>query len=109
MFELIIYAKENGLKYTTILATGMDQIGWRRLLLGHGDDVKSFQPELKVGVAGADISRLLAFFRTTFRFCAVKIAALQFHLLTAVFTRYDFRRQIVAKCLPFSIILGRFL
>ena len=38
--QLIIYAKQNGVKYTTISATGtMAQIGWRRLLLGHGDEV----------------------------------------------------------------------
>ena len=37
--QLIIYAKQNGVKYTTISATGtMAQIGWRRLLLGHGDE-----------------------------------------------------------------------
>ena len=40
--QLIIYAKQNGVKYTTISATGaMAQIGWRRLLLGHGDEVGS--------------------------------------------------------------------
>ena len=40
--QLIIYAKQNGDKYTTISATGtMAQIGWRRLLLGHGDEVGS--------------------------------------------------------------------
>ena len=38
--QLIIYAKQNGVKYTTISATGtMAQIGWRRLLLGYGDEV----------------------------------------------------------------------
>ena len=38
--QLIIYAKQNGVKYTTISATGaMAQMGWRRLLLGHGDEV----------------------------------------------------------------------
>ena len=38
--QLIIYAKQNGVKHTTISATGaMAQIGWRRLLLGHGDEV----------------------------------------------------------------------
>ena len=42
--QLIIYAKQNGVKYTTISATGtMAQIAWRRLLLGHGDEVGSFQ------------------------------------------------------------------
>ena len=41
--QLIIYAKQNGVKYTTISATGtMAQIGWRRLLLGHGDEVETF-------------------------------------------------------------------
>ena len=39
--QLIIYAKQNGVKYTTISATGtMAQIGWRRLLLGHGVEVE---------------------------------------------------------------------
>ena len=39
--QLIIYAKQNGVKYTTISATGtMAQIGWRRLLLGHGDEIE---------------------------------------------------------------------
>ena len=38
--QLIIYAKQNGVKYPTISATGnMAQIGWRRLLLGHRDEV----------------------------------------------------------------------
>ena len=33
-------AKQNGVKYTTISATGtMTQIDWRRLLSGHGDEV----------------------------------------------------------------------
>ena len=41
--QLIIYAKQNGVKYTTISASAtMAQIGWRRLLLGHGDEVGMF-------------------------------------------------------------------
>ena len=40
--QLIIYEKQNGVKYTTISATGtmsVSQIGWRRLRLGHGDEI----------------------------------------------------------------------
>ena len=47
--QLIIYAKQNGVKYTTISATGtMAQIGWRRrrLLLGHGDEVGELRNQL---------------------------------------------------------------
>ena len=45
--QLISYAKQNGVKYTTISATGtMAQIGWRRLLLGHGDEVEYYSEKL---------------------------------------------------------------
>ena len=56
--QLIIYAKQNGVKYTTISATGtMAQIGWRRLLLGHGDEAGSFLQRCKMQMYPAKVSQ----------------------------------------------------
>ena len=61
--QLITYAKQNGVKYTTISATGtMTQIGWRRLLLGHGDEVGSTHVYMR-----GSIERLLRTFENSIK------------------------------------------